>query len=70
MRSSSSNTTEGHGRPASLVFTSANWNVAQTVTVTGVDDAVVDGAITYTIVTAPAVSTDANYNSANAADVR
>ena len=60
---------KGRSRPASLVFTSANWNVAQTVTVTGVDDAVVDGPITYTIVTAPAVSTDPNYNSGNAADV-
>ena len=25
------------------MFTAANWNMAQTVTVTGVDDAVVDG---------------------------
>ena len=32
-----------HGRPASLTFTTGNWNVAQTVTVTGVDDALVDG---------------------------
>jgi hypothetical protein len=39
------------------------------VTVTGVDDLVVDGPITYTIVTAPAVSTDANYNTRDAADV-
>ena len=53
-----------HGRPASLIFTTANWNVAQTVTVTGVDDAVVDGPMAYTIVTAAAVSTDPNYNSA------
>ena len=30
--------------PASLIFTTANWNMAQTVTVTGVDDALVDGA--------------------------
>ena len=59
---SSSNPTEGTVSPASLTFTTANWNAAQTVTVTGVDDAVVDGPITYTIVTAPAVSTDANYN--------
>ena len=66
---SSSNPAEGTVLPASLVFTSANWNVAQTVTVTGVDDAVVDGPITYTIVTAPAVSTDANYNTRDAADV-
>ena len=41
---SSSDTTEGTVGPASLTFTNANWNVAQTVTVTGVDDAVVDGA--------------------------
>ena len=39
------------------------------MTVTGVDDAVVDGTIAYTIVTAPAVSTDANYNRRDAADV-
>ena len=37
--------------PASLTFTAANWNVAQTVTVTGVDDALDDGDIAYTIVT-------------------
>ena len=35
----------------SLTFTTANWNVAQTVTVTGVDDALADGSIGYTIVT-------------------
>ena len=43
--------------------------MAQTVTVTGVDDAVVDGPQAYTIVTAAAVSTDPNYSGANAADV-
>ena len=32
-----------HGPPASLTFTTANWRRAQTVTVTGVDDALVDG---------------------------
>src|SRR5207248_3775260 len=36
----SSNPAEGTAAPASLTFTAANWNVAQTVTVTGVDDAV------------------------------
>ena len=45
---SSSDTTEGTVAPASLTFTTANWNVAQTVTVTGVDDAVDDGDIAYT----------------------
>ena len=36
---SSGDTTEGSVGPASLTFTPANWNTAQTVTVTGVDDA-------------------------------
>src|SRR5262249_25403881 len=35
---SSSDTTEGTPSTTSLTFTSANWNIAQTVTVTGVDD--------------------------------
>src|SRR5206468_5684058 len=34
---SSSNTAEGTVSAASLTFTAANWNVAQTLTVTGVD---------------------------------
>src|SRR6186713_677982 len=66
---SSSDTTEGTVLPASLVFTTANWNVAQTVTVTGVDDALDDGNVTYTIVTAAATSTDVTYNGVNASDV-
>jgi len=66
---SSSDTTEGNVSPASLTFTSANWNAAQTVTVTGVNDDVVDGNITYTIVTAAASSADANYSGMSVADV-
>ena len=42
---SSSDTTEGTVLPASLTFTTANWNTPQTVTVTGVNDAVDDGDI-------------------------
>ena len=34
---------EGTTNVASLTFTAANWNVAQVVTVTGVDDLVADG---------------------------
>src|SRR5207247_7702190 len=64
-----SDLTEGTVAPASLTFSAANWNVAQTVTVTGVDAAIVDGNIAYTIVTAPATSTDSHYNNLNAADV-
>src|SRR5206468_3708670 len=44
---SSSDTTEGTVLSTSLTFTSANWNVAQTVTVTGVDDLTADGNIAY-----------------------
>ena len=39
------------------------------MTVTGVNDAVVDGNVAYTIVTAAAASTDRNYNGVNASDV-
>src|SRR5437867_1253149 len=66
---SSSDLTEGTVAPATVTFTTANWNAAQTVTVTGVDDAIADGPIAYTIVTAPATSTDPLYNNLNAADV-
>jgi hypothetical protein len=66
---SSSNLNEGTVSPASVTFTPANWNIAQTVTVTGVDDAVVDGTIAYTIVTGVAISSDPVYNSMNVADV-
>ena len=66
---SSSDTTEGTVSPASLTFTTANWNVPQTVTVTGVDDAVDDGDVAYSIVTAPATSADASYNGVDPTDV-
>jgi hypothetical protein len=66
---SNSDPTEGAVSPASLTFTSANWNAPQTVTVTGQDDAVDDGDIAYSIVTKPAVSQDGNYNNQNPADV-
>ena len=39
------------------------------MTVTGVDDALDDGDVAYTIVTAPATSTDATYNGSTPADV-
>jgi uncharacterized protein YfdQ (DUF2303 family) len=66
---SSNDTTEGTVSTSSLVFTPSNWNIAQSVTVTGVDDALVDGTISYSIITAAASSTDSNYNGLNAADV-
>ena len=66
---SSSDTTEGTVTPNSLTFTPANWNLAQQVTVTGVNDDVLDGPVGLTISTAPAVSSDAAYSGRDAADV-
>ena len=65
---SSSDTSEGTVSPASLTFTSMNWNAPQTVTVTGVDDAILDGNQPYSIITDPAVSSDSNYNGINTSD--
>lgn len=65
----SDDTSEGTVSPSSLTFTALNWNVPQTVTVTGVDDSTVDGNVTYHVVLAAAVSADSNYNGLNPSDV-
>src|SRR5438874_2715488 len=70
IRLPSSDLTEGTVSPASLTFTSGNWNTAQTVTVTGVDDFGADGAVAYTIVTAAAISTDPGYSGRGRAEGR
>ena len=66
---SSDDTTEGTVSPTSITFTPANYNVPRTVTVTGMDDAIIDGDITYHIVTGAATSSDPGYSGLNAADV-
>jgi hypothetical protein len=66
---SSSDIGEGTVSPAALVFSTTNWNMPQTVTVTGVDDAMVDGTQSYTIVTGPLTSTDTRYGGQDPADV-
>lgn len=66
---SSSNANEGTISPSSLTFTPANALTAQTVTLTGVNDCNMDGDISYTILTDPAVSTDSEYNGLDASDV-
>jgi len=66
---SSSDITEGTVSPINLTFTPANWSSPQTVTVTGVNDDVVDGDIGYTIITALATSKDENYKGKDADDV-
>ncbi len=66
---SSSNTAEGTVSPAQLVFDATNWNQPRTVTVTGANDALVDGLIAYTVQLAPAISTDSAYNGLDPFDV-
>jgi subtilisin family serine protease len=66
---SSSDTTEGTVSASSLLFTPANWNVDQTVTVTGVDDTIYDGNIAYNAVVAASTSSDPLYSGINPADV-
>jgi Domain of unknown function (DUF4347)/FG-GAP-like repeat/RTX calcium-binding nonapeptide repeat (4 copies)/Calx-beta domain len=66
---SSDNVAEGIVATNSLTFTPANYNLPQTVTVTGIDDLAADGDRNYKIVTAAAVSTDPNYNNLNPDDV-
>jgi hypothetical protein len=66
---SSSDTSEGTVSPSLLTFTSANWNVNQTVTVTGVNDSLNDGNQSYTVVLASANSSDSSYSGLNTNDV-
>jgi hypothetical protein len=59
---SSSDTSEGTVSPASLTFTSSNWATVQTVTVTGVNDDLLDDDIAYKVEIGPAVSSDSGYD--------
>ena len=56
----SQDTTEGTVSPTPLIFTSTTWNMAQTVSVTGVEDNINDGPVTWPIWLNPS-STDTNY---------
>jgi hypothetical protein len=66
---SSSNTGEGTVDRSSLTFTSGTWNVPQWVTVTGVDDAAIDGEVSYEVVTTLACSKDPSYDGLSVSDV-
>jgi uncharacterized repeat protein (TIGR01451 family) len=65
----SSDPGEGQPSPATLTFTSDNWETAQTVTVTGQDDDLRDGDVVYTIVVQPAQSGDPAFAGIDPADV-
>ena len=57
----SSDPTEGSVAPSVVTFTPDNWNVAQTLTVTGVDDDEVDGDVSYSVNLSTDQSDDATY---------
>jgi hypothetical protein len=52
-----------------LTFTTGNWNVPQTVTVAGVDDALADGNQGFTVLIGAAVSADTDYNGQDPPDL-
>jgi hypothetical protein len=55
---SSDDPTEGAVSTGLLTFTTLDWATAQTVTVSGVDDSVVDGDVAYTVMLAAALGGD------------
>jgi hypothetical protein len=65
----SSDDGEGLPEPASLTFTTDDWNTPQTVTVTGQDDDLRDGDVAYTIRLQPAQSGDPAFAGIDPADV-
>eukprot|EP01060_Flectonema_neradi_P039368 TRINITY_DN864_c0_g2_i1.p1 TRINITY_DN864_c0_g2~~TRINITY_DN864_c0_g2_i1.p1 ORF type:complete len:2974 (+),score=629.32 TRINITY_DN864_c0_g2_i1:53-8974(+) len=58
----SNDTTEASVPSVTLVFSSLNWDVQQTVVVTGVDDTIQDGLVPFQVSFLPSVSNDPNYN--------
>lgn len=66
---SSTDTSEGTVSPSSLTFTPANWNVAQTITVTGQNDLLNDAGVEYTITLGAATSSDTRYSGLDPADL-
>ena len=59
---------EGRAAPSSLVFTTTSWSTSQTVTVTGVQDNVDDGDVTWQVRLDPS-SGDASYDGLAHVDV-
>ncbi len=66
---SSSDLSEGNANVSELLFTPSNWQTPQTVWVSGANDAIVDGDMTYSIVFGAAVSLDPAYHGLKADDV-
>ena len=58
----SNDTSEGSVSPSTLTFTTANWDTSQTVTITGVDDSIIDGTQSYTVSLSASSSLDTTYD--------
>lgn len=66
----SSNSQEGIVGVRQLTFTSSNWNIPQSVTVTGVDDAIVDGDREFSIVLGKVKTKAKGYKKQNPPDLK
>ena len=64
-----SDASEGTVSVGSVTFNTGNWNIAQTVTVTGVQDFIVDGDQQFQVVFGVASSADTNFNGLDPADL-
>jgi subtilisin family serine protease len=65
---SSSDSSEGSVSVGSVSFSPSNWNLPQTIFVTGIDDSLSDGDQLWRVITAPAISTDPLYHGLNPED--
>ncbi|MDH5559661.1 MAG: hypothetical protein OEY59_02245 [Deltaproteobacteria bacterium] len=66
---SSGDITEGSVSPLDMTFTPFNWDIEQEVTVTGVDDDILDGDIQYSVIIGPAVSIDPEFDGVDPNDL-
>jgi len=66
VNASSQNSNEGVvNAPATISFSNADWNIPQTITITGQDDTIVDGDVVYSVAWSISATAPANpYNSA------
>lgn len=69
MSLSVSDQNEGFLNTASLIFTSDNWFISQSVIITGINDNVLDGDKNYSVIISPASSLDNNYDGLDVTDV-
>lgn len=63
------NLSEGVVGPTTLIFTPANWDSNQTITITGQTDFVYDAHVNYVVRVHPVTSLDNKYNGLDPADV-